>query len=89
MKKLIMILSLVILSACEGSTNAPSSKDVTQDMILPKELSECKFYYVYNKTGANLYVAKCGKSETQSMTYPQGKVQAHIILIDGVEYAPK
>lgn len=83
MKRVLLIASCLLIAACN-----PHSEDATVDFpVMPKELSDCKIYWISGKYRA-LYVVRCPNSTT-STTYRQGKTSATTVVIDGVEYVKR
>ena len=77
MTKLLLTIALVLLIiGC-------SSKDITEDLQVPDDLKDCKFYRVegFNGTG-NLKVVRCPNSNI-STTYRSGKANETTMVIDG------
>lgn len=59
MKKLIVLLSVVLLSGCDAETTEISSK-----YALPDGLKDCTVYELNPSTGRLLYVVRCPHSDT-------------------------
>lgn len=82
MKKLILILSLLVVSAC---TPVTSSSD--GDFQKPTELQDCKFFNMRNSSGNVYVVVRCPNSATT--TTSNGKHKKRVIVVDGVEFQEK
>lgn len=78
MKYALIGLVAIILSGCDSEPT-----DATNRFNLPKELSDCKIFYV-----SNLTIVRCPNSSTAT-THLQGKVQTTTVVIDGKEYVEK
>lgn len=80
MKKLLIVVCLLTLTACEKSTTPRDIKAYNT----PPELSDCKMYVLSNGLN-NIVVVRCPNSCT-STTYKEGKTDKTTIVIDGVTY---
>ncbi len=54
---------------------------------MPKELADCRVFYVRHRDGYALTVVRCPNSVANA-TVQSGKVTETTVTIDGVEYAP-
>jgi hypothetical protein len=54
---------------------------------MPKELADCRVFYVQNRNGAAMTVVRCPNSATTA-DVRSGKTTQTTVTIDGVEYAP-
>ncbi len=77
MKKLILLLC-VALVACDEHTEEVSGK-----YKLPKELSDCKVFYLYGE-GQAITAMRCPNSSTSVVT--GSKTKRKTIVVDGVSY---
>lgn len=68
--KLILIISLLILSGCNSEVYEMKSN------VIPEGLKDCKFYYIYDPTEnsvGEMKIVRCPNSST-SVKYRTGKV---------------
>ena len=72
--KLIVLLSALLLTACE-----PSSREVTYS-AMPEDLKDCKAYSI-SESGSYVKVMRCPNSST-SLTYHEGKSIRHTSVIE-------
>ena len=82
MKKLIVILSVVVLAGCTDRAR------IVNFSAMPPELLDCKVYAISNSNGEHITVMRCPNSTT-STTYPSGKTTKSTIVIDGETYEKK
>lgn len=54
---------------------------------MPKELTDCRVFYVENRAGYVMTVVRCPNSATTTAVR-SGKAAQTTVTIDGVEYAP-
>ena len=54
---------------------------------MPKELADCRVFYVQNSDGYSMSVVRCPNSATTA-DVRSGKTTQTTVTIDGVEYAP-
>ena len=80
MKKILVILGIVMLTAC-----SPSAKQKYYS-VLPDELKDCKFFRLEDGNGAAVTVARCGNATTVRQSDKAGTTT---ITVDGVEYERK
>lgn len=60
MDKLTMVIVALLLAACQ-----PQTTKIDKDFIIPIELSDCKFFNMYDGT-RNIVVVRCPKSDTSA-----------------------
>lgn len=65
----------------------PDGYEEKKFLSMPKELEGCRVFYVSNKDGAEMTVARCPNS-TATAEVIMGGTKQTTITIDGVEYAP-
>lgn len=80
MKYFYALMCLVLLVSCS------ETREYTQRMNMPAELSDCRMYDVASHDGnISITVMRCPNSTTTTQ-YKDGKYTEETILIDGVEY---
>ena len=80
MKTTILILTLVLA----GCTDKVEERKFS---AMPKELANCRVFYVENSAGNAMTVVRCPNSATTAEAR-SGKTTQATVTIDGVEYAP-
>lgn len=75
MKKTLVILSVVLLSAC-----TPSAEDVSRSYAPPPELKDCTFHVLRSDSGGRLTVVRCPNSSTTTTT--GGKNSRTVSVVD-------
>lgn len=77
MKKLLLVAATMLLAGCDAST-----KDVSSDFAIPKELKDkgCVMYKMKSDTTHTIYALHCPGATTS--TTLQGKHQKRAIVID-------
>lgn len=78
MKKL--FVTIVCTFALVGCFNQ-NSVELTSKFNIPKELSDCKIYFVGTNRGSGLTVVRCPNSSTTT-SYKQGKATRTITLVE-------
>lgn len=66
MKKLLVLTSILFLTACEVSNKPPYVKSEF-------EVDDCQVKYVYHPSMPNFYIARCGNTTTTTWQRSQGK----------------
>lgn len=66
MKKIMLIVSVLLVAGCENSYESLSYP------VLPEDLKDCKFYEVHSRGGSTLKIVRCPQSDV-SMRYIEGK----------------
>lgn len=74
----ILIVSLLSISLL-GCTK--ESEEETEMYSLPKELSDCKVYFVDSSLRPNLTVVRCNNSTTTTQ-YRSGKTNVEVVVED-------
>lgn len=85
MRKALIGAASVLTVGLAGCSNSASEMRFS---AMPPELKDCKIFAVSNDSGSHIKVARCPNSTTTT-TYSQGKSQASVIVVDGVEYERK
>ncbi len=86
MHKLNLVITLGLALAITGCE--PETKDIKGRYLVPEELIDCSFNYLYGSDGAALKVVRCPNSST-STTYKLDKQFQSTVTVDGVEYVRK
>ena len=80
MKTTILILTLVFA----GCTDKVEERKFA---AMPKELADCRVFYLQNSSGNSMTVVRCPNSATTAEAR-SGKTTQATVTIDGVEYTP-
>ena len=83
---LALITSWALALAITGCE--PETKDIKGKYLVPEELIDCSFNYLYGSDGAALKIVRCLNSST-STTYKLGRHSQSTVTVDGVEYVRK
>ena len=83
MKRSVLLLSLLALSAC-----TPNYESIDNNLKFPDELKDCKAFRLDTSNGNSIVVVRCPNSTTSS-TYSAGKSTNTSVVIDGKEYKEK
>lgn len=75
---------LGVLLAMAGCSDRAEERKFS---AMPKELADCRVYYVQNSAGNAMTVVRCPTSVTTA-DVRTGKTTKTTVTIDGVEYAP-
>ena len=75
---------LGVLLATAGCTDSVEERKFS---AMPKELADCRVFYVQNRGGNAMTVVRCPNSATTAVVR-SGKTTQTTVTIDGVEYAP-
>jgi hypothetical protein len=75
---------LGVLLATAGCTDKVEERKFS---AMPKELADCRVFYVQNRDGNSMTVVRCPNSATTAYVR-SGKQTQTTVTIDGVEYAP-
>lgn len=82
--KSVLTIAIALLTAtlvaCE-----PTTRETSQDYVLPPELQDCKAYYLRDTNGSSLTVMRCPNSTTATQKV-KGKTSIKTVVIDGVTY---
>ena len=79
MKKLILLVAVLFLTACE-----PSTSEQTGKYKLPKALEDCSIFELGSGDGALITAMRCPNSTTSATT--QGKRKKRVVVVDGITY---
>lgn len=74
----------VVLLAVAGCSDIAEERHFP---AMPKELADCRVFYLQNSKGNSLSVVRCPHSTTTTKER-SGKSDRTVVTIDGVEYAP-
>lgn len=75
-----LILVIAGISGCSDSV------EERKFSAMPKELEDCRIFFLTNKSGNRLTIARCPNSATTVVA--GGKSIKTTLTIDGIEYAP-
>ena len=78
------LLFLILVTSLAGCYNKAEERKFS---AMPKELANCRVFYVQNSDGVGMTVARCPNSTTTAEVR-SGKTTQTTVTIDGVEYAP-
>lgn len=71
MKKILILSSLLVLTACgAGDPNAPKPQPVVKKTF---EVDGCEVKFVEHPSLPNFYIARCGKTVTETWQHRSGK----------------
>lgn len=76
MRKILMLLTVLLLTACN-----PATDETTSDYILPKGMENCKIFRLGAGTGKTLYAVSCPHATTTT-TYQKDKNSSDSVAID-------
>jgi outer membrane PBP1 activator LpoA protein len=76
-----LILLSIVLAGCTDKV------EERKFLAMPKELADCRVFYVQNRDGNSMTVVRCPNSATTTEVR-SGKSTQTTVTIDGVEYAP-
>lgn len=79
--RLSAMLGVMALAACTDKV------EERKFSAMPKELADCRVFYVQNRDGNAMTVVRCPNSATAAEVR-SGKTTQTTVTIDGVEYAP-
>lgn len=75
MKKIMLIVSVLLVAGCENSYESLSYP------VLPEDLKDCKFYEVHSRGGSTLKIVRCPQSDV-SVGYRQGKQDVTTMTVE-------
>jgi hypothetical protein len=81
MKRFILVSALALLAGCQPYA------EVRNYPVIPDELKDCKFFYLVDKNGSAITVARCPNSSTTVQM--NNKARTKSVIIDGKEYTEK